>query len=667
MSRQKTTFAGILVIGLALGVCIRPQPWSSLRAAPGAAPAERTVHVVGGDVAETDLIAITAGLTAAGHPGVFLLDSPRAETLIKPFFTRFRPERIVAVGTFPGGINDVERRWGVAAGIVSGVDGDAAAYARSLVQTAERVVVCPESPPGQLLQAACLAGSLPAPLFVQKGTTRPPELEPFVAKHKTAELIAVGASAAACRELKGARVTELADASAVARAHRKRLAESGPITGIVLANPADAARLSALAPYVALRQRAALVFTNATGSDAGERVRASLSDDQLASADSLTIVADLRAVPMEKRPNPAKGKDAAIEMEPGTPRGEEPFTLATGRLFNSDRAVVPLMLARSRLLTPNAKRKALVASNPGGGLPLLETFTRTTAQELRNAGYTVTARFEKQVNAQELRRLLPEHDLFLWEGHYKTLVENYGLPGWTEPLPPAFVFLQSCLALHEAVAMPLVDRGAIAVGGSSTRIYAATGGAFSLAYFDGLLYEDQSLGGSLRQGKNFLQCYARLKQKRLDGGAKLEGANLRSAWAFTLWGDPTLKLPRPSPSADAVKPLKHSVSGDTIVLSLPQSSYEEVQRPPYRAKLWPNGRLAGLITRGDDDDKRLVPFAFAEVHLAKAPPGRTPRLTTRVPESRWVFQWDGRRQTGYLLVAPGSREGTDMRFRVVWE
>ena len=92
-----------------------------------------------------------------------------------------------------------------------------------------------------------------------------------------------------------------------------------------------------------------------------------------------------------------------------------------------------------------------------------------------------------------------------------------------------------------------------------------------------------------------------------------------------------------------------------------------MQRPPYRAKLWPNGRLAGLITRDDEDEKRLVPFAFAEVHLPNVTTGRTPRLTSRPPESRWVFQWDGRRRTGYLLVAPSSREGQDLRFRVAWE
>ena len=56
----------------------------------------------------------------------------------------------------------------------------------------------------------------------------------------------------------------------------------------------------------------------------------------------------------------------------------------------------------------------------------------------------------------------------------------------------------------------------------------------------------QSLGGALRQAKNYLICYSRLKEKRLGKDAKLAGASTRSAWAFTLWGDPTLKMPRPS-------------------------------------------------------------------------------------------------------------------------
>src|SRR5205823_12366604 len=64
-------------------------------------------------------------------------------------------------------------------------------------------------------------------------------------------------------------------------------------------------------------------------------------------------------------------------------------------------------------------------------LPLMETFSRNTARELRNGGYRTTTLFGLEVNKEDVRRLLPEHDLFLWEGHYKTLVDHYGLPSWS--------------------------------------------------------------------------------------------------------------------------------------------------------------------------------------------------------------------------------------------
>ena len=237
-----------------------------LRAAPEPAASQRTVYLIGEGVAEADIVAVSAALAGGGKPGVLLLDSPRAEAVVKPFLARYRPDRVVAVGNFPGGIDAVEQRWGVSRAVVSGIDPEPADYARSLAGGTERVVVCPAAPAGLLLQAACLAGALPAPLFVVRGAERPPELEAFVTKHKPTEIIAVGAAAAACRGLPG--VTALADEAAAARAHRRRLREAGPISALVLANPADAARLSALAPWVALSHRAALVLTDPTGADA---------------------------------------------------------------------------------------------------------------------------------------------------------------------------------------------------------------------------------------------------------------------------------------------------------------------------------------------------------------------------------------------------------------
>src|SRR5207249_3406504 len=134
---------------------------------------------------------------------------------------------------------------------------------------------------------------------------------------------------------------------------------------------------------------------------------------------------------------------------------------------------------------------------------------------------------------------------------------DFGFPSWDEPLPPSLMFLQSCLALVEAEAQPLLTRGAVAVIGTSTRTFAASGGACSMAFFDGLLYDDQTLGGALRQAKNFLLASTLLKEKRLGKAAARKGASLRAAWAFTLWGDPTLRLPAPQRPDSVRTPVRH--------------------------------------------------------------------------------------------------------------
>jgi hypothetical protein len=227
------------------------------------------------------------------------------------------------------------------------------------------------------------------------------------------------------------------------------------------------------------------------------------------------------------------------------------------------------------------------------------------------------------------------------------------------------MFLQSCLALTEEKASPLFDRGAMAVVGSSSRTYSATGGAFSLAYLDAVLYDNQTLGGALRQSKNFLLAYSLLKEKRLGSHAKLAGSNVRSAWAFTLWGDPSLRLPAPPIPTSAAEATRCRVHGDSITLTVPPTAGAEASgkfRVPYQ----PNERLAGLVRPAADDDKKLVPFVFAEVKLPNGPPGAVPHLETRLAESSWTFVWDARRRAGYVLALP--HEGVhDVRFRVTWD
>src|SRR5205823_606566 len=131
----------------------------------------------------------------------------------------------------------------------------------------------------------------------------------------------------------------------------------------------------------------------------------------------------------------------------------------------------------------------------------LEMFSRNTAKELRNRGYETTTLFGNEVSKEGLRKLLPRQDVFLWEGHHNTLIKDYCLPEWTEPLEPSLLFIQSCLALKDYKAQPLIERGALCVVGSSTRIYSASGGAFALCFFDALLYDHYSRSEERRVGK----------------------------------------------------------------------------------------------------------------------------------------------------------------------
>jgi hypothetical protein len=684
----------LITIGLGLvespvsGRVPAPIGWACV--SPNSPRAERVVFLARG-LSDQALISLTANVVGSNHPGIILLDSPKASAAEEHFLKLFQAERIVPVGSFPYGVGELERRLGAkAVPIVSWADGPPIEYWRVLFPRAPRVVVCSAQPRRLQLQAACLAGVLKAPFYVATGESEEEasQFRQLLSSWDTHEIVAVGEAANLCRDLGDIHILRFWDEEAVTASHLRHLRRQGPIRNIVVTNPSDGKPESALAPWIALTHQAPLLLTNDKGSNVGELIRAAWKKPALRQLDTMILAGDLTALPMERRPNPiAGGKDAEIEMEPLTPTGTEPFTLATGRLFSADPSMIPLMLARQRLvgpasspvgksltgetpvpaLLPRTAPRALVISNPTGGLPLLEAFSRNTTKEFLNCGYQTTALFGDEVNPDDLRALLPEQDIFLWEGHYSTLMKEYKMHEWTEPMRPALVFLQSCLALSEGKAQPFLERGALAVVGSSTRTYSGSGGACALAFFDPLLYENQSLGASLRQAKNFLLAYSLLKEKRLGSEAKLIGANLRSAWAFTLWGDPTLKLPPPEPPEDALPHVRHTIRGNAIVVHLPNTAHEKATSSKYKAQMLPNARLAGLLSKdADDDGKRLVPFIFFEIHLPKASPGCTPHLRSRLPDNHWVFCWDERRSCGYLLITPRSKDQQELRFFVDW-
>lgn len=630
------------------------------------------VVFLGGELSQEELLIFTTAMAASGNPGVVLLDSARIDPYLNSFFASFQPERVVPVGSFSRGHAELEHRVGVKPG-----RGHATARAlmRALFPQAERLVISAPQPRSLLLQAACLSGALRAPLFVFHGTqSEKEELRQWITEGGTQRIYTVGDVKLAPRERSDVPATHLADEHAAAALSLKHQLKKGPVRTLVVANPADDQNglggMASLAPWIALQKHGVLLLTNPTGDNVEKVVSTALEKPALHDADVLLLVAGLKAIPTRKRPNPIPGdKDPEIEMEPCTPSGQEPYTFATGRLFHDDLAVVPLMLARERLLRDqHGLRRALVASNPGGSLPLLETFSRNTIQELRNAGYETQSLIGHSLTKDTLRKKMPQCDVFLWEGHHNTLIKEWNMPEWNEPLPSSLVFLQSCLALQDWKAQPLLSRGAVGVVGTSTRTYSGSGGACSLAFFNALLYEDATLGDALRQAKNFLLAYAMLKEKRLGADAKRTGANLRAAWSFTLWGDPTLRLPRPQAGEDALTPVRHTVRGKMITLSLPPEPLDKVKSARFQAQMPPNARLAGLVRKeGDADGQPLVPFVFAEVYLPKGPPGAAPILTSRLPSSHWVFCWDGRRRCGYLLATPRDSDREELRFHVEWQ
>ena len=662
--------------GLAFGL-VEALPDSPLapNALAGPTPPARVAYVAG-ELSDENLIVVGSALAGSGKPATLLLDTPASAPHLKAFLADYKPDAVIPVGWFPGGFADLERRLDVRTGhpVASGNRQPLNLW-ESLDPKPPIVVICPPAPRGQLLQAACLAGSLHAPLFVMHGELGEPYNLLALKKWETKQVYLIGKCRQLADTLPPMQVHQLADADAVAAAHLRHLARQGRVETVVIANPDDfrdnPQAMSPLAPWVAVQKRAPLLLTNEAGDNAAEVVKAATRQEALKRVENVIFVADLAAVPPVRRPNPIKGdKDELIEMEPLTPQGTEPFTFAVGRLFHEDPAVVPLMLARQRLLAEaTGPRRAVVASNAGNGLPLLETFSRNTAKELKNAGYKTTARFRHDVESDELRQLLSDTDVFLWEGHHNTLVRDWGFPTWDEPLRrPSLVFLQSCLALKEAKVQPLLSRGAVAVVGSSTRTYSASGGACSLAFFDALAYEDRSLGASLRQAKNFLLAYALLKEKRLGDAATRSGANHRAAWAFTLWGDPTLKLPRPETPDDALPHVRAETSGNYITLSLPPGSHGKVTTTKYQVEMLPNARLAGLLRKEKEDEGQpLVPFLFAEVQLPKPRAGCAPKLSSKVASSRWVFVYDERRNVGYLLVTSQPTDAKEMRFHVEWQ
>jgi hypothetical protein len=211
-------------IALSLGLAGRPSPSTSAEAdavrlsSSTQAPKERAVFL-GCNLSAEDVVPFTAAIAASGHPGVVLLDSSGTRPHLKSFLGAFQPRQIIPVGPLDAAGEDVEDRLGVKTEpALDWQDGPPTALWKALFHNPRRVVVCPAEPRPALLQAACLAGVIAAPLYVIRGEKgEPARLRAHLVRWRTQEVFAVAKTAKYLSDLPELHVIPLADERAVAR------------------------------------------------------------------------------------------------------------------------------------------------------------------------------------------------------------------------------------------------------------------------------------------------------------------------------------------------------------------------------------------------------------------------------------------------------------------
>ncbi len=658
--------AGLVLPGL-------PAPRAAAQA--GDEPPRAGTVILAGEMPNPDLMALTVAAAAFAPDATLLMDTPKARTSVRLYLDAARPATVHLVGRFPP-IVDPARRWGVGPPVIvpEKAHRDAVAFAWSLAPArVERAVVAAADPGDELFRAAALAGALKAPLFVLREGDEPVKgLKELLASKGVRQVLAVGAAAGAVAKVGGVEVVRLPDASAVDAAHRRELAKGGPARAWVLASPGDLDGCGVFAPWVSTLRKAPLLLTNEEGTDSEKVVEAALAGPDAGGVETMLVVADPDAIPQAKRRNPTGGRDGDfVDVEPWVPTKKGVLvSMSSGRFYNPDRAGVPLLVARQKVL--NAAKgppSVFISSNPGDGLRLLETFSRNTGREMENAGCKVTGMYGRfTLNETQARKAMTEHDYFIWEGHNGTVRGRFGVGRFQDPMRPSIAFIQSCAELNAQVVGPLLDRGAVAVIGTPNRMFSGSGGSYVLAFSDAMAYDGMDVGAAMRHAMNYMLLYAELKEMRLGGDARLGGANRRAAYTFCLWGDPTSRLPTPTPGPDALPRLKASGSKTAITIKLPEQKYPTTEVMPYRAEMYPGGRLAGLYSfEGEDEGKSLIPLAFAEVHIPDAPAGKVPHLSSRVPARNYVFKWDARRKVAYVLLLPRDKDVDEVEFRVHWD
>ena len=191
--------------------------------------------------------------------------------------------------------------------------------------------------------------------------------------------------------------------------------------------------MSALAPWLALQKRAPLLLTGAGGDDVEAVGRAAVRRRAAARVEALILVADLPGDP-DASSGPTRSpptRTTLIEMEPLTPdraasrspspsAGSSTTTAPWCRCCWPGSGCWPRRTGRAARWSP---------ATPAAGCRCWRRSRATPPASSATPATTTTACSASDVSSDDLPpQLLPEHDIFLWEGHHSTLIREFGMP-----------------------------------------------------------------------------------------------------------------------------------------------------------------------------------------------------------------------------------------------
>lgn len=465
-----------------------------------------------------------------------------------------------------------------------------------------RVVHFEESDYVGMLRAASLAGNLDAALAPDGVESDLRDAESYVVRSQHSS-----------QGKENNEVTTDAEALAVIRRLRPELHPSA----VVVTNPADRngmfspSSLSLIAPLVAAAHQAPLLLVSDSKPESVESEVTSFIDAHGLATSHIILVGDEIGLPSHRVPDPVLeaggplarggGKIVRVELFSEIER-EKPQDFAVGRIVAENAAQASFSLARRfHGGPPRRGRPAIFLSNADRVFALGEAISRATVADLQNVGVPVRAYYRDEITAEVSQQALAQTDLLVWEGHPRDLtLEERG--GVAVDRTPEVVVLQGCYTLDRSDPFILIEKGTQAVIATSAAIYSASGSALARALFDSALGNGTDLGTALRDARNYLLALAELKRQR---GHDDWRKTWRAALAFSLWGDPTLKLPIKA-GRPTVEPAIWDSKGNELRLTVPKERMRRILVGDYRAQPAFRSMLSGIVWRDPGEQRRSL-------------------------------------------------------------